>query len=123
MLPADLIPCKLFYPTQTENQESEILKKRAEEVANVWINELEDPKKTTSHHLSSTEGKWSWDEATEANKMAGLGKQATNDNAECPFAGMKEEYQKFGSQLNPLHESARFNGASFAKKLSLQGVH
>ncbi len=60
VLPADRIQCKLFYPTQTENHESpEILKKRAEEVANVWINELEDPKKTTSHHLSSTEGKWS----------------------------------------------------------------
>ncbi len=114
----------MFYPTQTENQEStELVKKLAEEVANVWINELEDPKKATSHHLSSTEGKWSWGEATEANKMAGLGKQATNDYAESPFAGMKEEYQKFGSQLNPLHASAarhaRFNGDFFCKETEL----
>ncbi len=83
-------------------------------MASVWINELEDPKKAKSYHLSSNKGKWSWGQATDGKKKAGLGKQATNDYAESPFADMKEEYYKFGSQSNLLHASAagyaRFNG-------------
>ncbi len=38
--------------------------------------------------------------------QAGLGKQATNDIAESPFAGMKDGYWKFDSQMNPMHASA-----------------
>ncbi len=98
VLPAGLIQCELFYPIHVENQEStKLVKKLADDVSLVWINELEDPKKATSYHLSSSEGKWSWGQTPDVKKKAGLGKQATNDIAESPFAVMKEEYHKFGA--------------------------
>ncbi len=83
----------MFYPTQIENQApTQIVKTLGEEIAKISIKELEDPKKTTLYHLSNFVEKWTWSQATENDKKAGLGKQATNDFAESPFAGMKEEY-------------------------------
>ena len=87
--------------------------KMAAEVADCLLKELRDPKKATSDYLTSEEGQFSWGATTDAEHHACLGKMATNDPAESPFAALTSQMQSFGRILG-VHASgvgqARFNG-------------
>ena len=85
----------------------------AVKVAVCTLQELRDPKKATSDYLSSAEGKFSWGGTTEEEHQACMGKMATNDPAESPFATLTQQLQSFGRVLG-IHASAigqaRING-------------
>ena len=87
--------------------------KMAVEVAECFLKELRDPKKATSDYLTSEGGQFSWGYTTEDEHMACLGKMATNDPAESPFAALTSQMKSFGRILG-IHASgvgqARFNG-------------
>ena len=60
-------------------------------VATDFLEELRDPKKATSRHLSSAEGKLSWGKTTAEEHAAAMGKLATDDPAEsCHGATTRE---------------------------------
>jgi len=88
----------------------------ASEVAETILNELHDPRKATSHYLTSVEGKFSWGQTTDEEHFAFLGKMATNDSAESPFASLTHQLQSFGHLLG-IHASAV--GHACIKKISL----
>ena len=89
VLPYDKINAELFYPTREENkQTTTMVLKMAVEVAECFLKELRDPKKATSDYLTSEGGQFSWGYTTEDEHMASLGKMATNDPAESPFAAL-----------------------------------
>ena len=77
----------------------------AVESSQCLLQELRDPKKAMSDHLSSTDGKFSWGQTTEEEHQACVGKMATNDAAESPFAALKSQSQTFGGLLG-IHASA-----------------
>ena len=77
----------------------------ASEVAETILNELHDPRKATSNYLTSVEGKFSWGQTTDKEHHAFLGKMATNDPAESPFALLTHQLQSFGRLLG-IHASA-----------------
>ena len=77
----------------------------ASEVAETILNELHDPRKATSNYLTSVEGKFSWGQTTEKEHYAFLGKMATNDSAESPFASLTQQLQSVGRLLG-IHASA-----------------
>ena len=56
------------------------------EVAGRFLKELRDPTKATADHLSSEDGKFSWGRTTGKEHEASLGRYATNNPAESPFA-------------------------------------
>ena len=64
-------------------------------------------------YLSSKEGQFSWGQTTDDEHGAMLGKIATNDPAESPFASLTQQLQSFGRLLG-IHASAvghaRING-------------
>ena len=66
------------------------------EVAECILKELCDPGKATSDYLSSIEGKFSWDQTTDDEHAACIGKMATNDPAESPYASLACQLQSFG---------------------------
>jgi len=89
-----------------ENQQtSDLVKKMAIEVADCILKELCDPKKALSDYLSCKEGKFSWGETSDEVHEACLGRMATNDFAESPFAGLTQQMQQFGRVLG-IHASA-----------------
>ena len=100
VLPFDQVSAQIFYPTCRENTETtEIVKLMASEVAETILNELHDPRKATSNYLTSVEGKFSWGQTTDKENNAFLGKMATNDPSESPFAFLKHQLQSFGCLL------------------------
>ena len=114
VLPYDVLNAELFYPTREENiATTEFVTQLAVEVADCMLQELRDPKKATSDYLSSGGGKFSWGETTDEDHIMCIGKMATNDPAESPFASLTVQLQSFGRVLG-IHSSgvghARVNG-------------
>ncbi len=60
----------------------------AVEVADCFLQELSDPNKATSDYLSTEDGVFSWGNTSDEEHLACLGKMATNDPAESPFAAL-----------------------------------
>ena len=52
------------------------------------IKEMLDPTKLTSQHLSRKGGRLSWENETQQEHEARMGKEATNDNTESPFGSL-----------------------------------
>lgn len=114
VLPFDQLNAELFYPQRQENIETtETVNLMAIEVAETILKELRDPRKASSDYLSSKEGQFSWGQTTDDEHGAMLGKIATNDPAESPFASLTQQLQSFGRLLG-IHASAvghaRING-------------
>jgi hypothetical protein len=106
VLPFDKLNAEIFYPTRRENTKTtEMVNLMASEVAETILNELHDPRKATSNYLTSVEGKFSWGQTTDKEHYASLGKMATNDPAESPFASLTHQLQSFGRLLG-IHASA-----------------
>ena len=104
----------MFYPEREENVATdELVSKMAVEVAQCMLTELRDPKKATSDYLTSAEGQFSYGFTSEEEHQACIGKMATNDPAESPFAQLTRQLQNFGRILG-IHASAvghaRVNG-------------
>ena len=114
VLQFDMINCELFYPDREENKETtDLVIKMAVETAIFLLKELRDPKKATSDYLSSEDGEFSWGQTTDEEHQNCLGKMATNDPAEAPFAALTRQMEQFGRVLG-IHASgvghARING-------------
>ena len=75
------------------------MKLMASEVAETILNELHHPRKATLNYLTSVEGKFSWGQTTDEEHFAFLGKMATNDPTESPFAFLKHQLQSFSCLL------------------------
>ena len=74
---------ELFRPTLENNIASTPMAVEiAVGAANDLLEELRDPKKATSRHLSSLDGRLSWGKTTAKEHAAALGKLATDDPAE-----------------------------------------
>ena len=114
-LPNDVLNAELFYPQRDENIETNYLVEEMSmtEVAPAILKEFRDPKKALSDYVSAVDGKYSWQQTTEDEHQASLGKNATNDPAESPFAQLTRQLQVFGRVLG-IHASAvgqaRING-------------
>ena len=67
---------------------TDLVIKMAVKTAIVSLKKLRDPKKATSDYLSSEDGEFSWGEMTDEEHQNCLGKMATNDPAEAPFAAL-----------------------------------
>ena len=101
-----MLKAELFYPSRKENVATrETVQKMAVEMASCFLKELRDPKKATSDYLTSSEGKFSWGFTTEEEHNALIGKSATNDSAESPFAMLTQQMQQFGRILG-IHAAA-----------------
>ena len=114
VLPFDQLKAELFYPQRIENKATDnLVEKMSVEVAQCMLTELRDPKKATSDYLTSADGKFSWGYTTQEEHHACIGKMATNDPAESPFAQLTRQLQNFGRVLG-IHASAvghaRMNG-------------
>ena len=114
VLPFDRLKAELFYPEREENiATTNTVPKMAVEIADCLIAELTDPKKATHMYLTATEGEFSWGYTCEADHATYVGKHATNDSAESPFAALTRQLQAFGRILGS-HAAgiaqARFNG-------------
>jgi hypothetical protein len=114
VLPFDQLNAELFYPDRKENKATtETVTKMAVELANCFLKELRDPTKATSDYLSCVDGQFSWGQTTDEEHYACMGRMATNDPAESPFALLTRQMQGFGRLLG-IHASAvghaRFNG-------------
>jgi hypothetical protein len=105
----------MFYPNRKENIESTptVITMAAEELAPAVIEQIEDPKKALSDYASAVDGKFSWGQTSEDEHIASIGKNATNDPAESPFAQLTRQLQCYGRVLG-IHASAvgqaRING-------------
>ncbi len=115
VLPFDLLNAEMFYPERQENKDSTpTVIEMAQDVAAPTVKkEIVDPKKAMGDYASVVAGKYSWGETTEAEHLASIGKDATNDPAESPFAALTQQLQTFGRVLG-IHASAigqaRMNG-------------
>jgi hypothetical protein len=114
-----LVTAELFFPTRQENKDTNnLVVALAVEAAQVMINEFHDTRKVTSHLISG--GKFSWTNTSTEEHKAGLGKQATNDYAESPFAGLSQQFDAV-RRLNPRHAAAHatavFNGDFFRREV------
>ena len=61
------------------------------DLAACLIKEILDPTKLTSQHLSREGGRLSWENATQQEHEARMGKEATNDNTESPFGSLTSQ--------------------------------
>ena len=106
ILPYNEINAELLYPVCKENAETtnKVLM-MASEVAEVMVKELLYPKKATSNYLTSGKVKFCWRRRTDEEHFAFLGKMATNDPAENPFASLTHQLQASGCKLG-IHASA-----------------
>ena len=92
VLPFDTLNAELFYPQREKNKDTtKLLKEMAVEVGKCLLTEFCDPKKATLDYLSSDWGKFSWGETAEEEHLEFVGKMATNDPAESPFAGLTRQ--------------------------------
>ena len=74
-------------------------------VAECILQDLCDPDKAKSDCLLSIDGKFIWGLTTYEEYVACIGKIATNDPAESPFALLTQQLQTFGCVLG-IHTSA-----------------
>lgn len=114
VLPFDQLNAELFYPDRKENIETtDTVLSMAVEMAKCMIEELENPTKATSDYLSCIDGKFSWGETTDDEHHACIGRMATNDPAESPFAALTRQMQQYGRLLG-IHAAgmgqAKYNG-------------
>jgi len=115
VLPYDQMNAEMFYPSRQENKDTTAIVEdmAANEVAPAVLGELCDPKKALSDYATAVGGKFSWGQTTNEEHMACIGKNATNDPAESPFAQLTRQLQCFGRILG-IHASAvghaRING-------------
>ena len=118
MLPFDLLKAELLYPSRDGNKVTDTLcTTMAIVMAKAILVELRDTSKATHEHLSSGEGgkggQLIWGKTTDEQHQAGLGKMATNDTVESPFAGLTTQLVNFGTILG-IHaggiSQARING-------------
>ena len=97
---------ELFNPKDADNKDST---KMAIElgalVASTILTELRDPKKATSRHLTSTDGRLSWGNTSLEEHEASLRLMAVNDPAESAFGGVTRELHVNG-RINFSHASA-----------------
>ena len=92
VLPHDQLMAELFYLQRQVNIDTtEAVKLMACEIAQTILKELRDPNKATSDYLTSVDGKFSWSQTTDEEHVAFLGKMATNDSAESPFASLTRQ--------------------------------
>ena len=121
VLPYNLPRAELFFPNREENKATKTeCVDMAVELAQTILAELRDPKKATADYLSGAKGVFSWGETTEEEHQACLGKMATNDMAESPFAGLTQQLQSFGRVLGIYTSApgqARING-DFKRQLN-----
>jgi hypothetical protein len=88
---------ELFHPTDEDNKDStEVSIELGALAATTILTELRDPKKATSRHLTSTDGKLSWGNTSIEEHTASMRKMAVNDPAESMFGGLTREVQVFG---------------------------
>ena len=88
---------ELFNPTDEDNIDSrEMAIELGALAASTILTELRDPKKATSRHLTSTEGKLSWGNTSVEEHEASLRKMAVNDPAESIFGGTTRELHVSG---------------------------
>ena len=79
-------------PTCKDNKATPFLVvKLGAELAACLINEMLDPTKITSQHLSREGGHLSWANTTQQEHEAIMGKEATNDNTESPFGSLTSQ--------------------------------
>ena len=97
ILPLASLRDELFHPDSETNQDTDdVAMDLAQVAATALLAELRDEKKATAEHLSSAEGKFSWDMTTEEDHQMGLGKFAVNDPAESSFGGLTQMLKCFG---------------------------
>ena len=98
MLPFDQLRAELFYPERKENRRThDIACQLAENIAITILVELRDPKKATSHYLSSLDGIRSWKNLSEEQKQQGLNKSANNSISESNHAAATLGIQTWGT--------------------------
>ena len=92
VLPFDQLNAELFYPDRDENKDTtDTATGMAVELAKCMLEELRDPHKATSDYLSSVDGAFSWGQTTDEEHYACIGRMATNDPAESPFAALTRQ--------------------------------
>ena len=117
VLPYDQLNTELFYPVKEVNKATtKTVEIMAVEIAECMLDELRDPKKATSNYLMYADDKFSWGNTSDEEHYACLGKMATKDPAESPFASLTHQLQSFGRLLG-VHSSAvghaKINGDFF----------
>ena len=96
MLPYDQVNAEFFYPSRKENKDTTpLVVKMAVETATCLLKELRDLNKATSDYLTSEEDVFSWGHTSNEEHQACIGKMATNDPAERPFAALTSQLQHF----------------------------
>ena len=96
VLPCDQLNAELFYPKSLANVETTgLVKTMACEIVDCVLHELHDPKKATSHYLTSTDGKFSWGNTTDNEDFACLGMMGNNDHTESLCASLTHQLQYF----------------------------
>ena len=70
------------------------------EVSSAILGECRDPKKALSDNVTSMDGQFCWGETTEEEHLVCIGKNATNNPAESPFALLTCQLQIFGHVLD-----------------------
>ncbi|KAL3767418.1 hypothetical protein ACHAWO_013859 [Cyclotella atomus] len=98
VLPFNLLNAKIFYPEQQENKDGTptVIEMAQTVVAPTAKKEVLDPKKALSYYASVVAGKYSWGKTMEAEHIVSIGKDATNDPVESPFAALTQQLQTFG---------------------------
>ena len=107
VLPYDQMNAEMFYPVRQENVDTTAIVEdmAANKLAPTMLSALCDPKKNLSDYATAVGGKFSWGQTTNEEHMACIGKNATNDPAESPFAQLTRQLQCFGRILG-IHASA-----------------
>ena len=83
----------MFYPKQQENKDATTLCEdmMAKEVDPAIIEHCVVPKKALSDYLSSISRKFSQSQTTEEEYQSSIGKNATNDPDDSPFASLTQQ--------------------------------
>ena len=99
VLPYDQINAEMFYPTRQENKDTAAMVEDVamNALAPAIINECHYPKKALSDYIMSIDGKFNWGQTTDEEHLACIGKNATNDPAESPFASLTRHLQSLAA--------------------------
>ena len=91
------IRAALFNPTTEDHKQTTtpLLDLLVPELATCLIAEMKNPNKLTSLHLDSEGGRLSWGKTSAAKHEALKGREASNDNAESPFAFLTQQIESF----------------------------